>query len=820
MIAKKTILLAGIASISIPLSAAQAQEVSEPSIEQSGLSVIVVTAQKRDEDLQDVPVSVVAISGEAIADAGIENLGNLSDYVPNLSIVQDPIGDKINIRGIQSGNNAGLEQSVATFVDGVYRGRGVQARFNFLDVERVEVLRGPQGTLFGKNTIGGAINIATARPTDYFSTAFSATYNFDNIQQYIVGGHVSGPISENVSVRLAATYDNIDEGWVDDLYYGSTAPRMEQWAGRFSLDAALGDGTSLFARVEYGDFDLAAQPFTQITPGPLAAFGVPASLSQSLIGSSEPVLDFGSPGTMRGDNFEAALILNQEIGDNLLTVTGAYSAYDFLRQCDCDFSPLDMVRFDDSEDFEQTSIEIRLASPGGDRFDWLAGAYYQASDLYADGLAQFNLRGGPGEVAVDTLLNAGCQGAIAAGADPATNRACILSGLVSAFDGTPLAYRDFGRFHVLDQSGEAFALFGQGTFNFAPSWSLTAGLRYTHEEKNAAQSAYPTSYGTVVRDDATYYDNYQGPYAPFAPFRTLAEGVPHTFDLARSEDSLTWSANLAYEPAPEVLLYAKIATGFKAGGFNSFALSDDPGEAEFEPEEVIGGEIGGKFTIFDGAGEINVAAFYSEFKDIQTALFTGSTSFIVQNASSARSYGLELDSRFALGEHVELRAALAYVDFAFDSFPNAGCTVDQLIAFRITTANPLATVQDCAAAEINDLAGETSDHTPEFSGSLGLRHEWPLGDFTLTNDLAANFATAQFRQADLDPVLRQDGFIKVNWVATFAPSDGPWDVSFFANNLFDEQTFSYGNDTPLIDTARQAMPDRPRTFGVRVRLRH
>lgn len=814
---RKSLALAGIAFAALPTSTAWAQESEGQEADSAQLSVIVVSAQKREENLQDVPVSVVALSGEAIDDAGVTRLESLADFVPNFTIVQDPIGDKINIRGIQSGNNAGLEQSVATFVDGVYRGRGVQSRFSFLDIERVEVLRGPQGTLFGMNTIGGAINIASARPTDYLSAAVSGTYTFDGVEEYSLDGHVSGPISRDVAVRVAGRYHEIAEGWVDDLYYGSTAPRLQEWAGRVSLDASLGVGTDLFARVEYGDFDLASQPFTQITPGPLAAFGVPASLTQSLIGSSDPVLDFGSPGTMEGDNFEAALILEQEIGENLLTITAAYSEYDFLRQCDCDFSPLDMIRFDDSEDFDQTSFEVRLASPGNRQIEWMAGAYYQTSDLYADGLAQFNLRGGPGEVAVDTLLAAGCQGAIAAGADPATNRACILSGLVTAFDGTPLAYRDFGRFHVLDQSDDLFAVFGQGTINFAADWSFTLGLRYTHEEKRAVQSAYPTTYGTATRDDATYFDNYQGAFAPFAPFRTLAEGVPHTFNLARDEDSLTWSANLAYTPTPDVLLYAKVASGFKAGGFNSFALSADPDEAEYEPEEVIGGELGGKFTILNGAGEINVAAFYSEFSDIQTALFTGSTSFIVQNASSATSKGLEIDSRFAIGDRLQLRAALAYVDFTFDSFPNAGCTVDQLIGFRISTANPLATVQDCAAAEVNDLAGRTSDHTPEFSGSFGARHELPIGDFMLTNDLSANFATEQYRQADLDPVLLQDSFIKVNWVLTFGPRDGNWDISLIANNIFDEQTFSYGNDTPLIDGARQALPDRPRTIGLRLR---
>lgn len=817
-------LLGGTALALMPLGAAMAQTNSNESAAEvddaSGLDVIVVTAQKRSQNLQDVPVSVAALSGEAISDAGILQLSQLAEFVPGFSVNKIAIGDKINIRGVQSGDNAGLEQSVATFVDGVYRGRGVQSRFAFLDVGRVEVLRGPQGALFGKNTIGGAINIATARPTNDLSVGLSGTYTFDNVEEYDIEGHISGPISERIRVRAAGKYNNLADGFIEDLFHDDTSPRSEEWAGRLSVEVDLSETTQLFARVDFGDFDISSQGFTQITPGPLALFGVPASLSQSLIGSINPVLDIGSPGTFRGDTFEAAISLEQEIGDHTLTVIAAHSKYDFLRECDCDFSPLDIVRFDDSEDFEQTSVEVRLVSPQGRTLEYLVGGYYQTNSLLADGLAQFNVRGTGAEVGADTLLNLGCDLAVGAGADPATDRSCILAGLIEGFDGTPLAYPDFGRLHILDQESELFSVFGQGTWNFTDQFALTVGLNYARETKDAVQSAFPTIFGTRTRDDATTFGNFQGtPFAALAPFITIGEGTPHTFILSRTENSLTWSANLAYQPNSDILLYAKVATGFKSGGFNSFALSDDPDEAEFEPERAIGGELGGKFTILNGNGEINVAAFYSNFEDLQTALFTGSTSFIVQNAAEATTRGVEIDSRFAVGDNLQLRASVSYVDFAFDSFPNAGCTVDQVIAFRISTGNPLATTQNCAAAEVNDLAGRPSENTPRWSGSFGATHELPIGKFVFTNNIAANFASSQFREADLDPALEQEAFIKFNWVATFGPKDGIWDLSLIANNIFNKRTFSFGNDTPLIDTARQIFPDRPRTIGVRARVK-
>lgn len=767
-----------------------------------GLSVIVVTAQKRSENLQDVPVSVPAVSGETIADGGVLRMEQLSSSIPNFSIQQDPVGDKINIRGIQSGNNAGLEQSVATFVDGVYRGRRIQSRFAFFDVERVEILRGAQGALFGKNTIGGGLNIATAKPTSKFSGVVAGAYTFENVTEYDLSGYVSGPVTDRVRLRLAGKYNNLDEGYIRNAFYGTRDPRIEEYAGRLSFEADVTDTTLLSARVEYGEFDVAAQPFSLLTPGPFALFGVPGlpeSYDETSIGSINPVLDIGSNGTLRVDTFELAVTLAQELGDHDLTVIGAFSRYDFLRECDCDFSPLDLLRFDDSEDFEQVSIEARLASPKDERFEYILGGYYQDSSLFADGLTQFNVRSAGSEIGIDTVLGLGCDLEVSSGADPAATRECILGGLITGFDGTPLAYTDFGRLHFLDQTSEQLAVFGQGTWNATDELSLTVGLRYARERKEAVQAAYPVNYGTLDRNDAIADSAAYAAFGAPNPFTAIGEATPHSFDLGRTENSLTWQAIASYEPSPDILLYAKAGTGFKAGGFNSFALTSDPAEAEYEEEQVIGGEIGGKFAVFNGNGEVNIAAFYSEFDDIQTALFTGSTSLIVQNAAEPTSKGLELKSRFAIGNNLQVRGALVYVDFTSDQFPNAGCTVQQLLQFRLDTANPLATVQTCSAAEINDLSGRTSENTPKWTGSVGLTHELPIGEFLLTNMINLNYASSQSRQADLDPTTLQESYAKVDWIASFGPDLGAWDVALIVNNLFNVRTFSYANDTPTTD---------------------
>ncbi|MFQ3323932.1 MAG: iron complex outermembrane receptor protein [Pseudomonadales bacterium] len=233
------------------------------------LEEVLVTAQKKSQSLQDVPVSVSALSGDKLASAGIQRAEDLSAMIPNFSVQQDPIGDKINIRGIQSGNNAGLEQSVSTFVDGVYRGRGVQGRFSFLDVGRVEVLRGPQGTLFGKNTIGGAVNIISAKPTDSFEGKVTGIYTFENMKQFETNGYISGPLSNDLSGRLAFQYRDDQEGYIENNFYGESSPQAEELALRTSLLWDYSDNTQITVKLEYGDFDIQGQNFSTIESGPL-----------------------------------------------------------------------------------------------------------------------------------------------------------------------------------------------------------------------------------------------------------------------------------------------------------------------------------------------------------------------------------------------------------------------------------------------------------------------------------------------------------------------------------------------------------------------
>ncbi|MEL6286433.1 MAG: TonB-dependent receptor [Pseudomonadota bacterium] len=800
----------------------QAQTVSAE--QENRLAPVTVTAQKQEQSLSDVPISITAIDGVRLADTSIPRLEDAALLAPNTTIVLDPIADKINIRGIYSGDQAGLEQSVSTFVDGVYRGRGVQSRFAFLDLERVEVLRGPQGVLFGKNTIGGAFNLTTAKPTDTPEFSLGAEYTFEGVEQLDLNAVASGPLGDRARARVAVLSRSITEGYVDNAFYGTSGPDLDEIAARGILDIDLTPRTLLRTRIEYGEFDLDEQPFTNRQAGPLASFGVVPSFDTSLIGSTNPVLDIGSAGRMDGDTFEGAITLEHEMDVGTVTAIAAYSSYDFTRFLDVDFSPVDIGRFDEAEDFDQTSFEIRFASPEDRSLRYILGAYAQTSDLFVEGLGYFNVRADGPELANEALLNGTCQGAIAAGADPATVAECGFIGLITAFDGTPLQWTDFSRLTSLDQTDDLWAIYGQASYDVTDQWTATLGLRFTDQTKEAFQSALATDFGTRNRNDAIGDNALYAPFGAPSPFTGLAESIIHEFtpdDLSRDEDDLSVSADLQYRPNEDVMLFAKYATGFKAGGFNSFALGADPAEAEFEEETAESFEVGGRFTLLGGDADLNVTAFYTTFEDIQTAQFTGAASFIVQNAAEATSQGIEIDGRWAPTDTLLLSGAVGYLDFEYDSFPNAGCTVNQLIGFRQETGNPFATNQDCSAVGTNDLSGRPSEHSPEWSATLGVRHDWALfGDYQLTTYGDVIYRSDQFKQIDLDPLSLQEAYTKLNLTLIFGPQGGNWDLSLIGKNLTDEETFSFVNDTPLVDTAFQMIPDRPRTVAIRARWRN
>ncbi|MEQ9449754.1 MAG: TonB-dependent receptor, partial [Rhodospirillaceae bacterium] len=375
-----------IAALAVPAAApAQAQDVIE---------TIIVTAQSREQGLQDTPISLSAITGFRMQEANIQKVEDLQFSVPNFTMTETGISTNIFIRGIGSGINQAFEQSVGYYVDGVHYPRAQQARAPFLDLERVEVLRGPQTILFGKNSIAGALNVTTAKPTDTVEGYLTTTYEFVD-EEIITEGAVSGPLTDRVRGRLAVRYRDLG-GYVYNATLDRDEPQREDFTVRGTVELDVTDNIVASLKAEYSDFDVtgrqietlnetpaAAGPFTGLTYAQIlvGAFGAdPSVLNNTLDGIRSSNGDFSN-----NDMQTYVLNVDWDIGDYELRSISAYSKLSYDELCDCDYTGANVFLAGLQESYEQFSQEIRLTSPIFERFDFVTGLYFQTSDHdYAD----------------------------------------------------------------------------------------------------------------------------------------------------------------------------------------------------------------------------------------------------------------------------------------------------------------------------------------------------------------------------------------------------------------------------------------------------
>ena len=352
------------------------------------LEEVVVTAQKREQRLQDVPLSVNTIDGDKIVDAAFGEIEDLQILVPNLTMTETGIGTQISIRGIGSGINQGFEQSVGMFVDGVYHGRAQLARAPLLDMERIEVLRGPQSILFGKNAIAGAVSMTTAKPTFEPEASITAFYEPDD-SAVEFRGHVSGPFSDTLAGRLAFLVTEND-GYFENTTLGRGEPEETERVVRGTLRFEPTADFSATGMFELGQFDAAGR-FLEVVNPVERPDGIPYAtvLANPDFHDAGTVLeteqDFRrqSNGDVSENTVRKGILTLEyafESGHRLTSVTG-YNSYSYNEFCDCDFTGAVIFDADTDEDFDQVSQELRIASPTGGTFEYLAGAYFQRSTL-------------------------------------------------------------------------------------------------------------------------------------------------------------------------------------------------------------------------------------------------------------------------------------------------------------------------------------------------------------------------------------------------------------------------------------------------------
>ncbi|MEY2853284.1 MAG: hypothetical protein RL030_416 [Pseudomonadota bacterium] len=791
-----------IALAAVPLPAL-AQEVQVDVLDE-----IVVTAQKREESLRDVPLSVAAVSGDKLAEAGIVRMEDLKSYVPNLQMTETGIANNIYIRGIGSGLNQGFEQSVSMYADGISRGRGHQSRMPFLDLERVEVLRGPQPILFGKNAVAGAVNLISAKPGDQFEGMARLSYEMET--EEILGAAVlSGPLTENFGARAAVHYRTTD-GYVDNLTLGRSEPSRDEIAGRLTFQWDATDSLQATLRLEGGSYksdgrqieifgETPILPTTPPTP-PNTAFagrtysqivsGTPPLGQGQSASASNNVLDYRR--SSNGDssdlsNFEGALTVDYGFanGVTLTSITG-YSTYDLDELCDCDFVGATVFNAGITEKYDQFSQEIRFASPTGQKLEWIAGAFYQQYDLKETDYLFVPST----SLVIPVLTGAFAQQGLCGSA-----AAC---GALAGF------FRNAANPRQFSQDSTLWSAFAQVSWHFNDQWTLTAGGRYNDEQKDGSRATQLTV-------------GLGGPPLPPATYPLFAQVlgiIPHSVEGSLSESNFSPLVNLEWHFADSSMAYVSWAQGYKSGGFDARSNKPPPptstGSFQFGPEKATTYELGAKMGLGRTA-EINAAIFYTEYDDLQTSAFDGAIGFNV-GSGSAEVKGVELSGRWRATSQFLLSGSVAYLDFEWTDY------FGQCYFGRPPNGTGV-NAGNC------NYAGFTNQLAPEFTGVLTGDYTFPIGErfmVTATADLV--YSAEYLTSLTLDPATMQDSFLKVNARLAFSGNDRRWELALVGRNLTDEMTVGYSGDTPLASRLFRARSyygfvDPPRTIAIEASVR-
>jgi len=857
------------------------------------LEEIIVTAQKRAQSLQDVPISMTAIDGKRMEDAGITSFAELSGFVPNLGISENAVNTIISMRGISVGANQSFEQSVGVYVDGVHYGKSRQIRTGLFDLQQVEVLRGPQGILFGKNTLAGAINVTTAEPAMGEGFSGKAALSVETDDGEMLEGHINYSPSDTLGFRFAVR-DRKDGGYMENTFATeangapTAMPTTDETIWRFTT---MWDPTeNVSVKFTHGESD-----YIRVGgPGMVTTFApetnIPASnqVMFAVMGASFPNyaadVASGEIGAFRDGRSTGGLALAQSLGrdmssleekfegtstqtsdsalridielDNgysLHSVTGR-NKYDYEDGMDADWLPVTFIGRSDISDYSQTSQEFRIASPTDRDFSFVAGGYWSKGEQNIDRTVIVDgTLGNPGLMKVITGLGNPANGtgsflafskAQIAGAilgaqgvtDPAAIGAWMATptgiGTVNAFwgvDGMGM-WNQAGRVSEYNLETDTMAVFFQGTYNLSDTLTLTAGVRYTEEDKEAFAKADLTASVTGL---ATPNDS-----AFLAALQAASFGVwAHDFNEKRSTDQVIPAANLQWAPSDTSKYYISYSEGFKSGGFNSVddqnpeiaadgtVLRTTPGIGfEYDDESASSFEIGGKHVLMDGAMNLNWAYFNSEYEDQQVSTFVG-LGFVVANAASSEIQGIEMDMTWQATDELRLGVAMAFLDGNYGNFDAAGCTATQASALlglgTLTSSSPVTSAMGCQQQFLGDgsASGSSQDISggqlgSDYSGSITADYIKPLDNgLVWFAGLDVNFTDMYYMTGDLDPIDIQEGFEKIN-IRTGIRGDN-WDVMLFGRNITDEITASGAADVPLAGGAHFSYMARGAVWGGR-----
>ncbi len=721
------------------------------------LEEVVVTAQKREQSLQGTPVAVSAFTAATIENQRIQDLSNLAEFTPNMTFdTTAPVsglssGAVVFIRGIgQTDFSLTTDPGVGTYIDGVYSSRSVGGVMDVLDVERIEVLRGPQGTLFGRNTIGGAISITSRRPGEEFAGDVSVTAGSDDRLDF--RGAVDLPITDALRTNFALSYKSQD-GYVDRELVGDELGDEDKVSLRFAADYDVSDTLNAYFTYDYTRIDeqSAASVLAGITSGVgtstysynevfVPANNPPEGLfDDRFLGDDDDKSYATGPTGTELDIWGTALTLSWSTEYMEIKSTTAWRSTEgeFFR--DPDNSPIAITHTSNPDyEHEQFSQEFQFTGAAfEERLQYVAGLYFFEEE-------------GTDNVFVPIYGEVPTPG----------------SGFA-----IPLYINNFAD---VENSSEAAYL--QGTYSVTDALGITLGVRYTRDDKEF-------DYLQFVSTD---------PEGQMPAVSLVGDGPGSAED---DFSKTTYKAGLEYSFGDDNLLYLSYSEGFKSGGFNIRYVVPRPEPLPFDPEEVDAWEIGLKWQGLDNRVRANLAAFFTDYTDVQVTLFETGGGPLTQNAGEAEVQGIELELTALIGERLTLGLAAGYTDAEYTEINLPTTDITQPIGTDTELPN-----------------------TPEFTYSINAEYGFDLGGGELV--LRANYFYSDDVQNDAQNsvFLFQDSYYLLNASVTYTGASQNWDLVVYADNLTDERFITSG-DSNFGLGFHEANYNPPREYGVTARYR-
>lgn len=645
MISKRMALACGTAIIAIS-SPARAQDTTAPAApaaespveeEQRGIADIVVTAQRRAENLQTVPISVTALSAEAVSTGRIQSLNDLASRIPGFS-VNTFSQSRANpaLRGGSSSLTApGAEQAIGLFIDDVYFGGSGDFEVDLFDVERIEVLKGPQGTLFGRNTTGGTINVVTKTPDQTFEAQGEVTLgNYDYFQ---VRGYVAGPLSDTLAGSIAFTSSDRD-GTSLNTTTGNRVDTINRASVRGKLAWDAGETVRVVLGLGYSRANETAPARDNIFPN------VPvenqALLATGWVRDTDPrVVQMWSDGSYKSEQWTGSLRIAKELPNaELLSLTSYRKLTTQQSPVPLTGTPIPMYDFGEPRELDAASQEFRYVSDYSGPFNFVGGVflYYANETRDINGIAHWEPN------TAGALFQAAAFCPLQNPNDIVVTPACRTN-YASLFE--PSNFRVFQR--TKTHSASAFL---QGTYALVNNFKLTLGGRYTYDKKHAT--------GFSSGDPEFFWH----------PADILV-------DESKGWGQFTYRAALDWQVTDDILLYTSRSTGFRSGAYELTQSDPALSSAPVNPEKVLSHEIGFKSRFWDNRVQFNVAAFHAKYTDLQFFVNTGGAS-VTTNAGQATVKGIEVDTMFAPVEGMTLTAAYSYQKGSSKGIPAAAEIAD------------------------------------------------------------------------------------------------------------------------------------------------